>query len=232
MSIRTAYKRLMTQTKAKSHADPEDWALETEQRLLDAALPLVSELGWTDLLATAAGKAIGMSRAETGLLLPHGGSDLAALLSRRHDCAALKALETADPASLKIRERIRRGVEARVETAMADEVAVRRWLGAAVLPDRLVLGSSLLWESADVIWRWAGDVATDENHYSKRAILSGVLSSTLAIRLAEGAEAAAQHLDRSIDGVMNFEKLKAKFRGKDWAAEIAGALGRMRFGAA
>lgn len=232
MSIRAAYKRVMTQTRAESHPDPEDWAIATEQRLLDAALPLVGELGWTDRLGAAAGKAIGMSKAEAELLLPHGGADLAALLSRRHDRAAMAALSDVDPTSLKIRERIRQGVQARIEAAMADEAAVRRWLGAVALPGKLMLGSSLLWESADVIWRWAGDTATDENHYSKRAILSGVLSSTLAIRLANGPEAAAQHLDRSIEGVMNYEKFKARFKGKDWAADIAGALGRMRFGAA
>jgi hypothetical protein len=29
---------------------------------------------------------------------------------------------------------------------------------------------------------------------------------------------------------MQYEKLKAKFRGHDWAGEIAGMFGRMRFG--
>jgi ubiquinone biosynthesis protein COQ9 len=112
---------------------------------------------------------------------------------------------------------------------MADEAAVRRWQGFLALHP--LLGSRLLWDSADVIWRWAGDTATDENHYSKRAILSGVLSSTLAVRLAAGAEAASAHLDQSIEGVMSYEKLKARFKGKDWAAGIAEALGRMRYGA-
>ena len=39
-----------------------------------------------------AGKALGMSEGETGLSLPHGPADLAALLSRRHDTRALAAL--------------------------------------------------------------------------------------------------------------------------------------------
>jgi len=107
---------------------------------------------------------------------------------------------------------------------------VRRWQGFLVLNP--LLGHRLLWESADAIWRWAGDVATDENHYSKRAILSGILSSTLAIRLASGPEAAAAHLDQSIDNVMSYERFKAKFRGRDWMADLAGALGKMRFGGA
>ena len=43
-------------------------------------------------------------------------------------------------------------------------------------------------------------------------------------------QAASAQLDRSIDRVMEYEKFKAKFRGKDWAGDLAGALGRMRFG--
>jgi ubiquinone biosynthesis protein COQ9 len=226
MSIRAAYNPTMTETKAETR----DWAADMEQRLLDAALPLSGELGWSDRLTAAAGKAVGLSRAEAELLLPHGARDLAALLSRRHDQAGLDALAGVDAKALKIRERIRQGVEARVAAAMADEAATRRCIGFLALPTHLALGAQLVWESADAIWRWAGDTATDENHYSKRAILSGVLSSTLAVRLSAGAEAASLHLDRSIEGVMSYEKLKARFRGKDWAADIAGALGRMRFG--
>ena len=40
--------------------------------------------------AVAAGKAAGLSAAETELLLPRGPADLAALLSRRHDTLALE----------------------------------------------------------------------------------------------------------------------------------------------
>jgi chemotaxis protein methyltransferase CheR len=53
-----------------------------------------------------------------------------------------------------------------------DDAAVRRWAGFLALPFNLPLALRLLWESADALWRWAGDTATDENHYSKRAILS------------------------------------------------------------
>jgi ubiquinone biosynthesis protein COQ9 len=218
----------MTDSSETASAEAADWADKTEQKLLDAALPLVSEFGWSDLLVQAAAKAVGLTRPEAELLLPHGPSDLAALLSRRHDQRALAALAEVDPKSLKIRERIRRGVLARLDAAMADAAAVRRWQGFLLLHP--LLGARLLWESADSLWRWAGDVATDENHYSKRAILSGVLSSCLAVRLTAGAEAASAQLDRSIDRVMQYEKLKAKFRGHDWAGEMAGLFGRMRFG--
>jgi len=176
----------------------ELWAEAAEARVLDAAVALAPRLGWGSRLVARAAEEAGLSAADAMLLLPAGPRDLAALLSRRHDAAALAALAEVDPLGLKVRERIRRAVEARVEAAAADEAAVKRCTAFLARPTNLKLGLSLLWESADVLWRWAGDVATDENHYTKRVILSGVLASTVAVRFERGAAAAAEHLDARI----------------------------------
>jgi ubiquinone biosynthesis protein COQ9 len=211
-----------------SDAEIPDWATRTEQAILDHALALTPGLGWTRPMTLAAARKAGLNPGEAGLLLPNGPRDLAALLSRRHDAAALAALP--EGASLKIRERIRAGVAARLDAAAADREAVRRWAGFLALPLNLPLALRLLWETADALWRWAGDTATDENHYSKRAILSGILVSALAIDLASGREAALVHLDARIQNVMDFEKWKAGIKPSDLAKDVAGALGRMRYG--
>lgn len=209
-----------------------DWADEIEARLLSAALPRAPTLGWTRRLVLAAAKDVGLSGAEAELLLPGGPRDLAALLARRHDAAALTALATIDPKTLKVRERIREAVLARCEAAMADGEAVRRWSGFLTLPLNAPLGLRLAWASADDLWRWAGDTATDENHYSKRALLAEILISTLAVRQAMGANAAAAHLDGRIEAVMRFEKWKGGLKLGDVAGRLAGTLGRWRYGAA
>jgi ubiquinone biosynthesis protein COQ9 len=207
-----------------------DWADDAEQRVLDAAVLLAGEMGWNSALVERAGRRAGLSVPETELLLPHGPRDLAALLSRRHDGAAMADLAKIDPASLKIRERISRGVQTRLDIAFADEDALRRWAGFLALPTNLPLALRLVWETADQLWRWAGDTATDENHYSKRAILSGILVSTLAQRLTRGQQAAQEELAARIDNVMAFEKWKAgKKRPLAYAAEMAQALGRLRY---
>ncbi len=204
-----------------------DWATITEQRLLDAALGLIPQKGWSRAMALEAGRAAGLSAAETDLLLPRGPADLAALLSRRHDAAALAALP--DPASLKIRERIRAAVAARLDAACAEEASVRRWTGFLALPPNLSLAARLLWETADALWRWAGDTATDENHYSKRALLSAILAAGLAIRLTSGKAAAMKHVDARIENVMAFEKWKAGVKPADVMRDVATALGRIRY---
>ena len=213
-------------------ADELDWAAQSEQGLLKAALAHAPRLGWTRRMVGAAARDCGFSDPEAELLLPHGARDLAALMARRHDRIALEALADFDQSRMKVRERIRLAVLTRCETALADEAALRRWAGFLALPGNLTLALRLVWASADSLWRWAGDTATDENHYSKRALLAEILVTTLAVRLASGAAAATAHLDGRIAGVMAFEKWKAAIKPFRTATRVAAALGRLRYGAA
>ena len=211
-------------------APPKDWAETTEQRVLDEAVRLAPRLGWNTGMARAAAVAAGLNAGEAQLLLPQGPRDLAALLSRRHDKAALASLGALDPASLKIRDKIRRGVVARLDAAAGDAETLRKLAAFLAFPTNMALALTLIWESSDGLWRWAGDTATDENHYSKRAILSGILVSTLAVDMASGRDSALKHLDGRIDNVMAFEKWKAGIKPMNLAAEVAAALARMRYG--
>ncbi|HMO42717.1 MAG TPA: COQ9 family protein [Phenylobacterium sp.] len=222
-------------TKPDAAADPrpdtDAWARDTEEKVLLAALPLAAAEGWTRRLALRAGAEAGLSPGEVELLLPNGPADLAALLSRRHDARALAQLGGLDPQTLKIRERIRTAVETRLDVAMLDETALRRCSGFLALPQNLPLAGRLAWESADHLWRWAGDTATDENHYSKRAILSAMLTGALAIHMASGRGAAMAFVDARIANVMRFEMWKATTRLRPTAAVkgLAEPLARLRY---
>ena len=212
-------------------AEAPDWADQMEQTVLDTALARADDLGWNARLVRAACEAEGLSLGDQELLLPNGPRDLAALLSRRHDARAMAELAQIDAASLKIREQIARAVSARMEAGAADLPATRRCAAFLALPPNADLGLSLAWETADQLWRWAGDAATDWNHYSKRAILSGILIPALTMRWFDGREAAEAFVARRIDNVMAFEKWKA---GKDFHApgrKLTEALARMRYGA-
>ena len=209
-------------------ANVDDWAQDAERQVLDAALQIAADRGWTWPTVKAAGATAGLSGADVELLLPHGPRDLAALLAKRHDALTLAALPA--PEGLKIRERIRTAAMTRIDVAAQDEAAVRRWAGFLALPIHLPLALRLLWDSADQLWRWAGDTATDENHYSKRAILSGILASALAIRLSSGRDAAAAFVDARIENVMAFEKWKGGLKPSQLLTDVAGALGKMRYG--
>lgn len=215
------------------HSDPgqTDWADRMEQAVLDSAVALAGARGWNAALVRAACEENSLSPGDQDLLLPNGARDLAALLSRRHDARALATLAEIDSASLKIRERIARAVSARLEAAAQDQAASRRCAAWLALPTHAELGLKLAWESADHLWRWAGDTATDWNHYSKRAILSGILLPALTMRLFDGREPAEAFVAARIENVMAFEKWKA---GRDFDAplrKLTEALSRVRYGA-
>jgi ubiquinone biosynthesis protein COQ9 len=206
-----------------------DWAGAAEARILDAALRIAPETGWNGRLVARAARECGLSEGDAELLLPNGARDLAALAARRHLDRMFQRLEGVDPAGLKIRERIRTAVQAKVEATVEDGPALRTQAGFYLLPPNVPLALRLFWESADAIWRWAGDTATDENHYSKRAILAVILATTIAIRMESGEEAARAHLDARIDNVMSFERWKAGLRPASFARELVTALGALRY---
>jgi len=222
----------MTEAPHLSNAAPEgDWADRMEQTVLDAALGLAPRLGWNSRMVRAACEACGLSQGDEELLLPNGARDLAALLSRRHDDRALAELADIDARSLKMRERIAAAVSARMEAGAADLEATRRCAAFLALPPNADLGLKMAWESADHLWNWAGDTATDWNHYSKRTILSGILIPALTLRWFDGREAAEAFVAARIENVMAFEKWKA---GKDFDAPlktVTDVLSRMRYGA-
>lgn len=217
----------MTETPHLSNAPEGDWADRMEQSVLDSALGLAPRLGWNARLVREACAANGLSEGDQELLLPNGPRDLAALLWRRHDAQALADL--GDAAGLKIRERIARALETRLEVAMAHPEAEKRAAGFIALPTNADLALSLTWATADGLWRWAGDTATDWNHYSKRTILSGILIPAMTLRLFDGKDASDTFVAARIENVMAFEKWKA---GKDFEApvrKVTEMLSRLRY---
>ena len=217
----------------RPQADPTplDWAQAAEARMLAAACQTAAEgVRGGAAVADRAANAAGLSPADAQLLLAQGPRDLAALLWRRHDAEAQAVLAKLDPAELKIRERIRTAVLARIDAAMADRPAVQAASLFLARPDNAGLALTLGWTTADGLWRWAGDTSTDGNHYSKRALLCTILASTMLVRLTRDEDAAARHLDDRIAQVMGFETWKAKLPPlQDGLTVLAANLGRLRY---
>jgi ubiquinone biosynthesis protein COQ9 len=134
-----------------------------------------------------------------------------AYLSRRADERTVEAMEK-EAGDLRIRDRIALGVKLRIQNTFGGKESVRRGLALLALPFNGPLALRLLYRTVDAIWYAAGDTSTDFNFYSKRALLSGVFSSTLLYWLndrSEGDQATWDFLARRIDDVMRFEKLKS-----------------------
>ncbi|KAA5803539.1 COQ9 family protein [Alkalicaulis satelles] len=201
--------------------------------LVDAALIHAGFDGWTAATLARAGADAGLSAGEVELYCPGGVLDLIETWFARCDDAAAAAI-AADPAG-KVRARVTNGVMARLDAMAGHEDAARRARARLLLPDGLDRGARLVWATADMIWRALGDPSTDGNFYSKRAILSGVYASTLAVWLDEDDPAKPRtraFLDRRIANVMEFEKVKAGWRkAQAGFPDLFALAGRARYGA-
>jgi ubiquinone biosynthesis protein COQ9 len=179
--------------------------------LLDAALIHVAFDGWTEATFAAAVEDCGMDPVLARALCPRGAVDLALAYHRRGDDQMLERLKTADLTGLRFRDKIAASVRFRLE-ASDDKEAVRRGVTLFSLPVYAADGAKAIWGTVDAIWTALGDTSEDINWYSKRATLSGVYSSTVLFWLGDdspGHQATWDFLDRRIDNVMQFEKLKA-----------------------
>ena len=202
--------------------------------VLNAALPEIAFDGWSEDVLARAGKAAGIDDNSLHLAFSGGVGDLIAAFSKSGDAAMLAALEA--PGDMKIRDRIRHGVRVRLEADADHREAARRAAGWLSLPGRQSLSGRLVYATADHIWHWAGDTATDHNHYSKRLILSGVLGATRLVWFgdeSDGNEKSWAFLDRRIENVMQFEKAKAKWAaatdGKTPFSDFLGKLAKRRY---
>ena len=76
-------------------------------------------------------------------------------------------------------------------------------------------GARLIWGTADAIWTALGDTSDDVNWYTKRATLSAVYSAAVLFWLGDQSpnqSATSDFIDRRIENVMEFEKVKSKIR--------------------
>ncbi|MCR9124687.1 MAG: COQ9 family protein [Rhodobacteraceae bacterium] len=184
---------------------------DTVERLLDAALMHVPFDGWSEATFRAAVADTGLDATVARAACPRGAVDLALAFHARGDAMMLERLAAEDLSALKFRERVAAAVRYRLE-AVEDKEAVRRGTTLFALPHHAADGAAAIWGTADKIWTALGDTSEDVNWYTKRATLSAVYSSTVLYWLGDdslGHQATWSFLDRRIENVMQFEKLKA-----------------------
>lgn len=201
-------------------------------RLLDAALDEAPFLGWTRSGLARAAVAAGLTPGEAMLAAPGGPGDLIDHWAARVDAAVARAI--ADAEGLKIRLKAALAVRTRVLAYAPHKEALRRALVSLALPVHGTLAARLGWRAADTAWRAMGDTATDFNWYTKRTILMAVQGSTLAYWMQDSSDDHAPtfgFIDRRIENVMQFEKVKAQVqKAAAGLPDPVALLTRLRYG--
>lgn len=177
--------------------------------ILEAALPDIPFDGWSMAVLERAAEKSGHKKAMAASVFPAGAHDAAAYFSRWADEKTITALSAqAQPA--RVRDKITQGVRTRLEILTPHKEAERLAIALWMRPFRKAQGAKLVWKTADAIWNWAGDTATDYNRYTKRGLLSGVLTATTLFWLTDTSRGHADSwafLDRRIEDVMRIGKI-------------------------
>lgn len=189
--------------------------------------------GWSNDAVDTAADQIGADVDVARLAFPGGAMDMISAWIETVDSAMVVALPAEKLAAMPIREKIRSLVQFRIDAIAGQEESLKRATAIMAMPQNVARSLKIGWHSADLMWRLAGDTATDYNHYTKRTILTGIYTATLAVFADDDSENKAKtraFLDRRIEGVMKFEKTKAKWLNSDREGfSVSRFLGRLRY---
>ena len=199
---------------AKKKSAAKD-AAALKRAVIEAALAHIAFDGFTDRLMERAAKQAGANKADMLRLFPDGALSLLEATSDSVDAEMEKRLAKLKLAAMPMRKRIATAVKARLAILKPHKEVARRAVAHLSLPPNVALGAKLVYRTVDAMWRAAGDVSTDFNFYTKRAILAGVYSTTLMRWFTDDSadeSATDAFLAARIDNVMQFEKLKGRVK--------------------
>ncbi len=216
-------------------SETQDLTLDEIRALLSPILPRHAAFdGWRPQAVAMAAQEKGVDADVAQLAFTDGAIGMIDAWFASIDARMLDALPPDRLATLSIRKKIIALVEARLALLAPDREALRRALAVLAQPAHVVRAGKLGWRAADIMWRAAGDTATDFNHYSKRMTLSAIYGSTLLVFVNDDSEGHADSrafLTRRVEDVMRFEKTKAKFRnaGGGEHLSLSRFIGRLRY---
>lgn len=188
---------------------------DLRDQILFAALPRVPADGWTFAAVCGACDDLGLPDVQIDALFPGGLEDVLIHFSDLLDRGMLDTLAHLDPEKLRIRDRIEKAVLARLDAAEPYKDALRLALAYWSMPPRHVRAARVVWRTADRIWDWAGDTATDYNRYTKRGLLAGVMTTTTLVWLKDSSddlETTKLFLSNRIENVLKFGQIISKFK--------------------
>lgn len=214
-----------------------DLADATLDELREALAPAVAANaafdGWNHAALVAAADAHGVDHDVAALAFKGGAVAMIDAWFASVDRAMAARFTPEQLAAMKIRARITALVEARLDILAANREGLRRAAAILAMPQNVARAARLGWRSADVMWRLAGDTATDYNHYTKRGLLGSIYAATIAVFLQDDSEGYAEtraFLGRRIEDIMKFEKAKAGFLARtSHRPSLSRFIGRLRY---
>ncbi|NCO04493.1 MAG: COQ9 family protein [Alphaproteobacteria bacterium] len=184
--------------------------IDTQDKILMAALEDVPFDGWSWQVVQEASVKAGFKVETADAVFPEKLNDVLIHFANWADRQMMAALKDINPDEMRVRDRVAKAVELRLRALEPYKDCVQASAGYWARPLKKIDAAKLIWRTADMIWIWAGDTATDYNKYSKRGLLSGVITSTMLYWLndkSDNMDDTLAFLNRRIDNVLRFGKI-------------------------
>ncbi len=191
--------------------------IKIQDKILQEALQDIpfDGLNW-DVILRAAEK-VGYDHDVALSVFPNKVGDFLKHFSVWADTQMLEQLQSVNIEELRVRDRIHQAVWTRLNILAPHREVVKLSLAHWLNPLNKATGGKIVWQTSDTIWKWAGDTTKDYNKYTKRGLLSGVITATTVAWINDSSEnfsKTATFLDRRIDNVLALGKLTGKILGK------------------
>jgi len=164
--------------------------MRKEEELKSRFVEILAAEGWNLRAMRMAAERLDLDPEYHHILFPDGVAEALDYYEGSLDTKMLESLKT-----IEVPKKIR------------DKIAL--CLNLRIVPRHIPLIKSA-WRTCDVIWRFAGDTATDFNHYTKRTLLLGVLMASAKYRTSASFEETDAYTRKNLDRVINIAKLKNK----------------------
>lgn len=130
------------------------------------------------------------------------------------DREMLRNLSDVNAQDLRVRDRVKEAVFMRYKVLNSHKESVRLSAQFWLHPLHKMRAAKIIWRTADCVWGWAGDTATDYNRYTKRGLLSSILVPTTLAWLSDDSQdmrVTEGFLERRIENVLQLGKIVGRF---------------------
>lgn len=194
-----------------------DRLTELRDRIVETMLEDVATEGWTLAGARDACENLAIPQDRLIAAFPGDLADIVAHFSDYIDRAMLEKLGQQKQKPARIRDRIEHAVITRLEILAPHRDALRLAMAYWSVPPRHLRAGQIVWRTADRIWEWAGDTATDYNRYTKRGLLSGILTSAALVWIKDESknfEKTRVFLQHRIENAMELGQIIGTLKSK------------------
>lgn len=188
---------------------------ENKEKILKEFLEICVFEGWNKKALEEAFVKAGVDVKFLNFIFENDCVDVADFFVRQIDEKMIEKAAELDFTQMKIRDKIRNLVKIRLKINEQYKPQVKQLVSFYLNPKNSHHALTNAYKTADLMWKIAGDTATDFNFYSKRAILTKIYIRVLysfANDNSNNYQKTLDLLDSEIEKVMKFGAFKFKMK--------------------